>query len=129
MFNSIWYDTLNKPFLNPPSWIFSPVWTILYTTLIVSVILYSLGYTKENKLSGYVFFIIQLILNLCWSPVFFGLHNIFLGLIIIIFMDIFAILTAIKFFKVSKLAGSLLVPYIIWILFATYLNIAFLILN
>ncbi len=129
MFSSIWYDNLNKPFLNPPAWIFSPVWIILYTTLLIALILYTIKPTFKNKILGYVFFVIQLALNLIWSPVFFGMKNIGLGLIIIILMDIFALLTIIQFFKVSKTSALVMIPYFLWILFATYLNTAFFLLN
>lgn len=129
MFNSLWYDSLNKPFLNPPAWIFSPVWIILYTTLLIALILYTIKPVKTNRILGYVFFIIQLGLNLMWSPAFFQLHNIKLALIIVLFMDLFALLTIIKFYSVSKLSGLIMIPYFLWIMFATYLNFNFLLLN
>ncbi len=128
MYNSTWYMNLTKPVFSPPNWVFTPVWSFLYITLFsaLSIYIYSYG---ENKNLGYLFFIIQMLLNIIWSPVFFGLKSIFGALIVVILLDIFVILTIWKFFKVSKIAGIILIPYLIWILFATYLNIAYLILN
>lgn len=129
MFDSIWYDSLTKPALQPPAWIFTPVWIILYGTLLASLIIYSIKVTKKNKMSGYVYFIVHMIFNLLWSPVFFSLHNIKIALVIILVMDFLAILTIWKFYSISKIAGSILIPYMFWLTFATYLNIQFLILN
>lgn len=128
MYNSTWYTNLAKPVFSPPNWVFTPVWGFLYITLFSSLAFYIYGF-GENKNLGYLFFIIQMLLNVIWSPVFFGLKSILGALIIVILLDVFVILTIWKFFQVSKIAGILLIPYLIWILFATYLNIAYLILN
>ena len=127
MFDSIWYDTLNKPFLNPPAEIFKPVWIILYITIFISLILYTKQ--RNRNIKGYVFFIIQLVLNLIWVPLFFGMHNIAAALADIILLDIFLLLTIKEFYKVSKTAALFLVPYFLWILFAFYLNFSILINN
>ena len=129
MHNLTWYNSLTKPFLNPPAWIFPPVWIILYTTIFIALIIYTIKFSEQDKLKGYVFFSIQLLLNLLWSPAFFIMHNIGLALIIVFLMDLFTILTIIKFHQISKTAGLILIPYLLWILFATYLNISYLILN
>ncbi len=128
MFNSNWYNSLIKPPMAPPNSIFSPVWGVLYILMLVSLILY-IKEQKANKLSGYIYFSIQLFLNIIWSPIFFGAESILGGLVVIILLDIFVILTIKKFYNVSKLSAILLIPYLIWILFATYLNIGYLILN
>ena len=129
MENMSWYSTLNKPFLIPPSYIFTPVWIFLYTLILISLILFLKGgYTKEKRLP-LIFFSIQMILNLVWSPVFFGMQNIFAALIVIVLMWIFILLTIITFFKHSKLAAILLIPYLIWVSFAFYLNFGFYVLN
>lgn len=128
MFNSFWFNNLNKPFLSLPNEIFAPVWSVLYTLIFISLVFYV--FKKEtNKKQGYIYFFTQLILNLLWAPSFFIFKNISLALIIIIFLDIFVFLTIKKFYSVSKISGILLIPYFIWILFATYLNIGYLILN
>lgn len=128
MFSSEWYYNLTRPILSPPDWIFAPMWTFLYILIIIALILYSITPAK-NKKYGYIFFIIQILLNFSWSPIFFLMQNITLALIVIILLDIFVILTIRKFYSVSKISGIILVPYLIWILFATYLNIGYLILN
>ena len=128
MFKSVWYYQLLKPPLAPPDWIFPPVWSILYFSMLVALLLY-LFKPVQNKKSGYIYFAVQLILNLLWTPAFFYLQNIVLALIVIILLDIFVILTIKSFYKVSKISGLILIPYLIWILFATYLNIGYLVLN
>lgn len=135
MFNSNWYYSLTKPALAPPNWLFTPVWSVLYILLLVSLIIYISSKDKyghifnEGKRKGYIYFLIQLILNIIWSPVFFGLKNVGLALIVVILLDIFVYLTIKEFYKFSKLSAILLIPYLIWILFATYLNTGYLILN
>ena len=129
MFNSLWFDSLNRPFLAPPSWIFSPMWTILYLMMFAALLVFVFKKTDIQKTNGYVYFALQLILNLIWSLIFFGLHNIALALIVLLLLDIFVFLTIKKFYLVSKLAGWLLVPYFVWILFATYLNVGYFVLN
>lgn len=128
MFNSVWYKNLIKPPFAPPDWLFAPAWGILYITIILAFIIYCLK-PAQNKKSGYIYFAVQLLLNILWTPVFFGLKNIFLGLFVIIILDIFVYLTIRDFYRVSKLAGILLIPYFVWILFATYLNIGYFLLN
>ena len=124
-----WFDSLNKPFLSPPDWLFTPVWLVLYIMIFASFILFwGSGMTKEKRLP-LVFFIIQLVLNWLWVPVFFGMENILGGFIIIVIMYIFLWLTIITFFKYSKLASILLLPYLFWISFAAYLNFGYLVLN
>lgn len=128
MFNSAWYNSLTKPFLAPPNWIFMPVWSVLYLTIFISLILY-ITKPAEDKNLGYIYFAIQMMLNLIWSPVFFGMQNIAIALAIVIFLDIFVLLTILKFYSVSKISGLILIPYFLWILFATYLNLGYLLLN
>ena len=129
MYNTIWYDNLTKPFLNPPSWIFTPVWIILYITIFIALILYTVVITKKNKLNGYVVFIVHMIFNLIWSPVFFLLKRIDIALFIIIIIDLTAIMILKNFWNISKISCVILIPYLAWLLFATYLNCQILILN
>jgi len=128
MFNSSWYLNLIKPSFSPPNWLFAPVWTVLYVLIFASLAIY-INSENTDKKWGYIFFVIQMLLNIIWSPVFFGLQSLSFGLIVIILLDTFVILTIIKFFQVSKIAGILLIPYLLWIIFATYLNVGYLILN
>lgn len=122
-----WYSGLNKPFFNPPNWVFAPVWNFLY--LLMGISLYIIvGISKVKKEVLYVFFI-QLILNTLWSIIFFGFKNIFLAYVEIIILWIFIILSILKFKKYSKIASFLLYPYFIWVTYASFLNLAIFILN
>ena len=129
MYNTIWFDNLIKPFLNPPAWVFPPVWILLYITIFVSLLFFTLHRTRLNKTKGYIYFIVQILLNILWPLAFFLLQNIGLAMCIVILMDIFVYMNIKEFYKVSKFAGLILIPYFVWILFATYLNISFFILN
>ena len=104
MYNSDWYNSLIKPFLSPPDGVFLPVWTVLYITILISFILYFINPNK-NKKTGYIFFFVQLVLNLSWSFVFFKFKSISGGLIIIFLMGVFIFLTIKKFYSVSKVSG------------------------
>lgn len=129
MFNSAWYYSLNQPVLTPPAWVFAPVWTILYISMLIALFLYTRKCVWQNKNWGYVLFFAQLFMNLIWSPIFFGLKNIGLALAVIITLDTLVLFTITEFFRISKSAGRTLIPYFVWILFATYLNWGIYILN
>lgn len=129
MFNSQWYNSLNKPFLAPPDSIFMPVWTILYITIFLSLIFFFKGGISKSKIKGIVFYFLQLILNFSWTFIFFGMRNIVFALFVIILMWIFIVLTISNFSRHSKLAAILLLPYLIWVSFAFYLNLGYFILN
>ena len=129
MYSSVWYDNLVKPVFQPPAWIFTPIWIILYLTLFISLILYSVTITSKNKMNGYVYFIVHMIFNLLWSPVFFYLHKIDIALVIVFIMIFTAVLMIIQYFRVSKSAGFILLPYFAWLIFAAFLNFQLLMLN
>jgi tryptophan-rich sensory protein len=118
-----WYTTLNKSFFNPPSWVFGPVWTILYFLMGVSLFL---AWEKKANLK---WFYIQLVLNALWSPIFFGLQNPALALVDIIFMWVAILMTIKVFWKKNRLSAYLLIPYFIWVSFATILNLSIVLLN
>ena len=124
-----WYQTLNLPALSPPAWIFSPVWTCIYALIILSLVLFVIKKSDKNKTGGYILYILQLLVNLAWTPVFFGMKNIEIALLLIIVLDVLVFWNIVFFKKVSKLSGYLLVPYFLWILFATDLNFGILALN
>ncbi|RXR35472.1 tryptophan-rich sensory protein [Flavobacterium piscinae] len=119
-----WYPTLNKPFFNPPNWLFAPVWTILYVMMGVSA---GLVWSKMEVIPLLVkkalwVFAIQLILNALWSFLFFGMCNPFLAFIEILLLWLM-ILETVKLFKpIDPLANKLLIPYLLWVSFATLLN-------
>ena len=129
MYNSDWYNALNKPLFNLPSEVFSPVWVVLYSLMALSLILFFAEKNGHSKIKGSLYFGIQLFFNLIWSPIFFLLQNIGFAFFIIVLLDVFTILTVKEFYKVSKYSAYLLIPYVIWILFATYLNGAYFYLN
>ena len=125
-----WYASLNKPSFNPPNWIFGPVWTFLYITMgIAAFLIWKTGLNNPLVKIALVIFIIQLILNSVWSIAFFGFKSPFAGLIIIIFLWIAIITTMFFFYKVSKPAMFLLIPYILWVSFAAVLNYSIYTLN
>jgi tryptophan-rich sensory protein len=121
-----WYLTLNKPGLNPPSWVFAPVWTTLYVLMGVALFII----WKKHQ-TGYAIhiFIFQLILNSLWSFLFFGVRNIQLAFIEIILLWLSILITIILFYRISRPAAYLLIPYILWVTFASYLNYELMRLN
>lgn len=121
-----WFAALVKPAAYPPPAAFGIVWTILYVLmgLALAVVLAARG-ARGRGLAA-LFFLVQFALNLAWSPVFFGAHQLTGGLIVIGLLDIAVIVTIALFWKVRPVAAMLLVPYLAWILFATYLNFSFL---
>lgn len=129
MYDSNWYLSLNKPPLSPPSSVFVPVWSVLYILMFISLGLYIAQDTEKSKIRGFIYFFIQLFFNAIWSPIFFILQNIGFALLVVIFLDIFVLMTIKEFYKISKISAYLLIPYLIWILFATYLNGVYLYIN
>ena len=124
-----WYNNLNKPVFTPPSWVFAPAWTILYILIFLSLVIFLGSKTSESKTFGIILFIIQMILNLLWTPIFFYWQNMEFAFIIIILLVLAVIGTITAFYKISRIASLLLIPYILWLLFATYLNWGFLMIN
>lgn len=119
---STWYQTLNKPSFNPPSWIFAPVWTMLYAMMGVASYLI---YQKKDKVgapAALFIFSVQLALNLLWSVLFFCKKSPAGALIEIVFLWVAILLTMVLFWKISRKAAILLIPYFIWVSFASLLN-------
>ncbi|MCM4150741.1 tryptophan-rich sensory protein [Arenibacter sp. N53] len=118
-----WYLELNKPSFNPPNWIFAPVWTILYIMMgIAAGIVWAKGFYHIWVKTALYHFGIQLLFNALWSIIFFGFKNTFGALLVILTLLVLLIFT-IKWFKVvSKTAAYLLIPYLLWVCFATALN-------
>jgi tryptophan-rich sensory protein len=127
---TIWYATLNKPVFTPPDWIFAPVWIILYILMGISLFLVIREY-RDNPFvgQGVAVFAVQLVLNVLWSIVFFGMHAIFAGLVIILLLAASIAATMYLFRRISWTATWLLIPYICWVSFAAVLNAMILILN
>ncbi len=120
-----WYETLVKPSFNPPSWLFGPVWTILFALMGIS--LYRIDaalFAGKKKRIAEIMFHIQLVLNVAWSIIFFSFHAPGIALIEILFLLAAIIATAVLAYRVDRIAAWLLVPYILWVSFATILNFA-----
>lgn len=125
-----WYKQLIKPPLTPPSVVFGPVWTLLYFVISVSFYLHLISSKNTNvKNKGTKFFIIQLILNTAWSVAFFGMQNPLLALCVILFLWFFIFQTIQAFKKTTIIGSYLLIPYLIWVSFAAYLNFGVFFLN
>ena len=126
----IWYSRLVKPELNPPSWLFGPVWTILYIMMAVAAwLVWRTETDRRARLIAIGLFIAQLVVNALWSLIFFGLHDITLALVDIVLLIILIVATIVAFYRVNPNAAWLLVPYLLWVCFATYLNGAIRTLN
>ena len=125
-----WYAQLSKPFFNPPNWLFGPVWSLLYVCMGISLFLIYTTKTKETIKNGAVsIFYVQLVLNAVWSILFFGLKNPGIALVEIICLWLFILLTIVRFDKINRIAGGLLIPYLLWVSFASVLNLSIVILN
>ena len=148
-----WYNGLNKPSFNPPNWIFGPVWTILFVLMGISLYLvWMKKWEPKNKIGGnkrkawnslsqkfftgswrkaniVLIFSTQLILNVLWSVIFFGMHSLNTSFCVVLMLWIAILFTIINFYRVSKVAALILVPYILWVSFAAVLNFSILFLN
>jgi len=125
-----WYASLAKPSFTPPNWVFSPVWISLFVLMGISLfLLWEKTLHYPGVRTAMFWFAVQLGLNMLWSILFFGLKSPFLALIGIIVLWIAIFLTILKSFRVSKLAGVLLLPYLIWVSFAAGLNYSIWTLN
>lgn len=118
-----WYLTINRPSWNPPNWLFGPVWTLLYFLMgIASFLIWKSEHPDRKKLMTLYF--VQLFLNGLWSPAFFGAQSPMLGLVVILPLWMMILACIIHFKMVSKWASILMVPYLLWVSFATALNAA-----
>jgi benzodiazapine receptor len=125
-----WYSTLSKPSWAPPNWLFGPVWTTLYILMGIALFLvWREGLNRSDVRFAILIFAVQLVLNLLWSIVFFTYHSLFGGFIVIMILWIAILANIIAFSIISRTAGLLLVPYIVWVSIASYLNYSVYILN
>jgi len=120
----VWFPTIQKPFFNPPAWVFAPVWTILYIMMGIAFGVIWSKHQKNNSdtKNALLIFGFQLLLNALWSLLFFGLKNPLLAFIEIILLWLVIYETIKSFNKIDSLAGKLLYPYLAWVSFATLLN-------
>lgn len=125
-----WYVTLAKPPFTPPSWVFAPVWIALFLLMgVAAFAVWSKGWNDQRVKIALSLFILQLILNVLWSAVFFGLRSPLAGLIDIVILWSAILLTMISFYRISTTAAALLVPYFLWVSFAGVLNFSIWSLN
>jgi translocator protein len=118
-----WYNALNRQTFTPPDWLFAPVWTVLYVMMgVAASLVWQRGLGSAGVKVALAAFAIQLILNAIWSPLFFGMHSLALALMDIAALWLAIIVTIILFWHVSRPASLLLVPYILWVTFAAFLN-------
>ena len=125
-----WYADLNKPFFNPPGWVFGPVWTMLYTLMGVSTaMIWHKGLNTPGVKKALMVFSIHLALNFFWSIIFFGLEQPFWALIEILFLLASIIAFTVYYYRIKPVTAWLQIPYILWVSFATVLNASIVYLN
>jgi tryptophan-rich sensory protein len=124
-----WYQYLKKPSFAPPNWLFGPAWTLFYFLMAVAAFLVWREKENKNIKPALLIYLIHLVFNAFWSIIFFGLKNLSLAFFEIIILWILILITIIKFYKIKPLAGFLLIPYILWVTFASILNFAIWMLN
>lgn len=125
-----WYAALQKPSFNPPTWIFGPVWTIIYVLLAFAA--YRVWRHRNDSgefTAATLIYIIQLALNFAWSIVFFGMHQVFWALVVILALLLSIILNMVWFSRFSRTGTWLLLPYLLWVSFASVLNLNIYLLN
>lgn len=122
---NLWYKSLNKAPWNPPPWVFGPTWTVLYLMMAVAVwIVFLTKPKREMHKLAYILFFMQLFANGVWSFLFFGMHSPGWALIDLSLLIVLIVMTFISFYKIRPLAGYLLIPYLLWSVYALTLNAA-----
>ena len=124
-----WFNGLDKPAIYPPPATFGIVWSILYAMIGFALALVCAAWGARGRGVAIVFFILQLLVNLAWTPVFFGMQDMRAALIVIGVLDVLVLITVVLFWRVRRLAALLMLPYLAWILFATVLNWQFIEMN
>lgn len=119
---SAWFSALEMPAIYPPGWLFGIVWTILYALMGLAMAVIAAAKGARGRGLAVLMFVVQLVLNLAWSPVFFGGHQITGALVVIALLDLAVIVTVALFWKIRRSAALLMLPYLAWILFATLLT-------
>jgi benzodiazapine receptor len=125
-----WYDMLVKPEINPPSFVFAPVWTTLFILMgIAFYLVWMEGTDRPEVRTALGVFGVQLVLNVLWSYAFFGFQSPLFGLLVIVILWVAILATIVLFSRVNRTAASLLIPYLLWVTFATFLNYSILVIN
>ena len=126
-FKEPWYSQIILPSFNPPSWVFAPVWTTLYLMMTLAIWFY--WHTKNRDMNTVYIYFIHIVFNTTWSIVFFGLHQIFFSLVILIILILLIITLIIRFKRVNFVSYYLMIPYLLWCCYALFLNFNLFILN
>jgi len=126
-FKEPWYSELIKSNYNPPDWIFAPVWTTLY--LMMTLAIWFFWHSKNRDMNTIYIYFIHIVFNTTWSIVFFGLHQILFALIVLLALIFLIITLIIRFKRVNLVSYYLMIPYLLWTLYALFLNFNLLILN
>ena len=126
-FKEPWYSQLVKSNFNAPDWVFAPVWTTLY--LMMTIAIWFFWHSKNREMSTVYIYFIHIVFNTTWSIIFFGLHQIFLALIVLVILIFFIIILIIKFKRVNNVSSYLMIPYLLWSCYALFLNFNLYILN
>ena len=126
-FKEPWYSELVKSNYNPPDWVFAPVWTTLYLMMTLAIWIY--WHSKNRDMNAIYIYFIHIVFNTTWSIVFFGLHKIFLALIVLLVLIFLIIILILRFKRVNLVSYYLMIPYLLWTTYALFLNINLLILN
>ena len=126
---NMWFSELTKPSLYPPPPVFGIVWSILYVVIALGLAMVVTAYGAAGRRAAIIAFVVQLALNLAWSPLFFGAHRMMPALLLLIVLDVAIVVTVVLFRRVRPLAAALLLPYLAWCLFATLLNWQFIAAN
>ena len=126
-FKEPWYSQLIKSNYNPPDWIFAPVWTTLY--LMMTLAIWFFWHSKNRDMNTIYIYFIHIVFNTTWSIVFFGLHQILFALIVLLILIFLIIILIIRFKRVNLVSYYLMIPYLLWTLYALFLNFNLLILN
>ena len=126
-FKEPWYSLINKPSFNPPSWIFAPVWTILY--LMMTIAIWQFWHSKNRDMNTIYIYFIHIVFNTTWSIVFFGFHKIFYALLVLTALIFLIIILILRFKRVNMLSFYLMIPYLLWCCYALVLNFSLFLLN
>jgi len=125
-----WYAGLQKPIFTPPDWLFAPAWTVLYILMAVAAFLvWRQGLRTLGVKGALLAYLVQLVLNILWSVIFFGLKSPLFGMVVILLLWFGIIVTTARFFWISRAAAWLMMPYVLWATFASALNIGVFVLN
>ncbi|MDE6726575.1 MAG: tryptophan-rich sensory protein [Oscillospiraceae bacterium] len=121
------FNSINKPKLAPPGWLFPVAWTILY--ILMGIASYLVVTSRKPNGAALITYALQLIFNFFWSIIFFDLNLYLLAFIWLVILWILILKTTVKFYRISEPAGYLMIPYLLWVTFAGYLNLSIYLLN